>query len=382
MEILYIDCSCGISGHKLVGALLDLIDDADYLLTELKKLNLESCFLQVERKTKQGISANVVEISLDEDGGQLYQYDTIIKLLDHSDFNDTIKKLAIQIFNRMAKAKSQLSDVAVKQLEFKKNNILESLILIVAVAILIDKINPDKIISSVVNDGCGFENTGESFLPIPLPLTTQIFADSSVILQQIAVKEKLVTSTGAAIISELTDCFQPMPAMKINQTGWGFGNQTVKILDMVKVSLGSVVQNNDEIIVLETNIDDTTSEVLGYTSQLLFEHGALDVFFTPIYMKKNRPAYRLSVACKEEKLETMQNIIFKETTTIGMRYRREQRKILSRKQVFIDSPYGKVMAKEVIFDGQKFVYPEFEDVKRVAQATGLAFKDIYRSLVK
>ena len=382
MEILYIDCSCGISGHKLVGALLDLIDDADYLLTELKKLNLESCFLQVERKTKQGISANVVEISLDEDGGQLYQYDTIIKLLDHSDFNDTIKKLAIQILNRMAKAKSQLSDVAVKQLEFKKNNILESLILIVAVAILIDKINPDKIISSVVNDGCGFENTGESFLPIPLPLTTQIFADSSVILQQIAVKEKLVTSTGAAIISELTDCFQPMPAMKINQTGWGFGNQTVKILDMVKVSLGSVVQNNDEIIVLETNIDDTTSEVLGYTSQLLFEHGALDVFFTPIYMKKNRPAYRLSVACKEEKLETMQNIIFKETTTIGMRYRREQRKILSRKQVFIDSPYGKVMAKEVIFDGQKFVYPEFEDVKRVAQATGLAFKDIYRSLVK
>lgn len=382
MEILYIDCSCGISGHKLVGALLDLIDDADYLLAELKKLNLDDCFLQVERKTKQGISANVVEISLDEDGGQLYQYDTIIKLLDHSDFNDTIKKLAIQIFNRMAKAKSQLSDVAVKQLEFKKNNILESLILIVAVAILIDKINPDKIISSVVNDGCGFENTGESFLPIPLPLTTQIFADSSVILQQIAVKEKLVTPTGAAIISELTDCFQPMPAMKINQTGWGFGNQTVKILDMVKVSLGSVVQNNDEIIVLETNIDDTTSEVLGYTSQLLFEHGALDVFFTPIYMKKNRPAYRLSVACKEEKLETMQNIIFKETTTIGMRYRREQRKILSRKQVFIDSPYGKVMAKEVIFDGQKFVYPEFEDVKRVAQATGLAFKDIYRSLVK
>lgn len=382
MEILYIDCSCGISGHKLVGALLDLIDDADYLLAELKKLNLDDCFLQVERKTKQGISANVVEISLDEDGGQLYQYDTIIKLLDHSDFNDTIKKLAIQIFNRMAKAKSQLSDVAVKQLEFKKNNILESLILIVAVAILIDKINPDKIISSVVNDGCGFENTGESFLPIPLPLTTQIFADSSVILQQIAVKGKLVTPTGAAIISELTDCFQPMPAMKINQTGWGFGNQTVKILDMVKVSLGSVVQNNDEIIVLETNIDDTTSEVLGYTSQLLFEHGALDVFFTPIYMKKNRPAYRLSVACKEEKLETMQNIIFKETTTIGMRYRREQRKILSRKQVFIDSPYGKVMAKEVIFDGQKFVYPEFEDVKRVAQATGLAFKDIYRSLVK
>ena len=382
MEILYIDCSCGISGHKLVGALLDLIDDADYLLAELKKLNLDDCFLQVERKTKQGISANVVEISLDEDGGQLYQYDTIIKLLDHSDFNDTNKKLAIQIFNRMAKAKSQLSDVAVKQLEFKKNNILESLILIVAVAILIDKINPDKIISSVVNDGCGFENTGESFLPIPLPLTTQIFADSSVILQQIAVKGKLVTPTGAAIISELTDCFQPMPAMKINQTGWGFGNQTVKILDMVKVSLGSVVQNNDEIIVLETNIDDTTSEVLGYTSQLLFEHGALDVFFTPIYMKKNRPAYRLSVACKEEKLETMQNIIFKETTTIGMRYRREQRKILSRKQVFIDSPYGKVMAKEVIFDGQKFVYPEFEDVKRVAQATGLAFKDIYRSLVK
>lgn len=382
MEILYIDCSCGISGHKLVGALLDLIDDADYLLAELKKLNLDDCFLQVERKTKQGISANVVEISLDEDGGQLYQYDTIIKLLDHSDFNDTIKKLAIQIFNRMAKAKSQLSDVAVKQLEFKKNNILESLILIVAVAILIDKINPDKIISSVVNDGCGFENTGESFLPIPLPLTTQIFADSSVILQQIAVKGKLVTPTGAAIISELTDCFQPMPAMKINQTGWGFGNQTVKILDMVKVSLGSVVQNNDEIIVLETNIDDTTSEVLGYTSQLLFEHGALDVFFTPIYMKKNRPAYRLSVACKEEKLETMQNIIFKETTTIGMRYRREQRKLLSRKQVFIDSPYGKVMAKEVIFDGQKFVYPEFEDVKRVAQATGLAFKDIYRSLVK
>ena len=166
--------------------------------------------------------------------------------------------------------------------------------------------------------------------------------------------------------------------MKVNKIGWGCGSKELKIPNVLKVSLGQIDAKQDEIIVIETNIDDATGEILGYTSEQLFASGALDVFFTPIFMKKNRPAYRLTVACQEEKLELLQKIIFKQTTTIGLRYRREQRRVLERKQVELDSPYGKVLAKEVIFDGQTYVYPEYESVKKIADEHDLAIKEVYQ----
>lgn len=135
---------------------------------------------------------------------------------------------------------------------------------------------------------------------------------------------------------------------------------------------------DNTVCVMETNIDDSSGEILGFTSEKLFEQGALDVFFTPIFMKKNRPAYRLTVVCKKDDMEKLQNIIFRETTTIGIRYRFEERKVLERKETEIDTKYGKLKVKEVVNNGEKYVYPEFESVKKLAKENSIPLKELYK----
>ncbi len=174
--------------------------------------------------------------------------------------------------------------------------------------------------------------------------------------------------------------------MNIEKIGWGAGYKDLKIPNVLKVYLGesdlsgkeNTLNNKDEIAVMETNIDDTSGEILGYTEDKLFKNGALDVFFTPIFMKKNRPAYRLTVACKKEDMEKLQSIIFRETTTIGIRYRFEKRTVLERKIVDIDTKYGVIKAKEVIHNGEKNIYPEYESIKEIAEKNNIPLKDLYK----
>ena len=147
---------------------------------------------------------------------------------------------------------------------------------------------------------------------------------------------------------------------------------------MLKVYYGEMEKPNENIVVMETNIDDCGSEILGYTQELLFQKGALDVFFTPIYMKKNRPAYRMTVVCKKEDMKELQKIIFRETTTIGIRYRHEYRAVLKRKLDEIDTEYGKIKVKKVENDGEGYVYPEYESIKKIAMEKGIPLKKLYK----
>ena len=228
-------------------------------------------------------------------------------------------------------------------------------------------------------------------MSVPVPATSQIFANSNVKFRQIDIDTELVTPTGAAIIAELSEDFINLPPMKVEKIGWGAGYKDLKIPNVLKVYLGdSQVEDKDitnkditdikkgsDIIVMETNIDDCSGEILGYTEELLFKNGALDVFFTPIFMKKNRPAYRLSVTCKQEDLKKMQNIIFKQTTTIGIRYRKEYRTVLKREEVEIETKYGKIKAKKVENNGEKYIYPEYESIKEIAEKNNIPIKELY-----
>ena len=168
---------------------------------------------------------------------------------------------------------------------------------------------------------------------MPVPATSEIFAHSHVLSRQIDIDTELVTPTGAAIIAELAESFGPMPTLDVKKIGWGCGSKDLMIPNVLKVSLGIKENDTDDIIVMETNIDDCSSELLSFTMEQLLKNQALDVFFTPIYMKKNRPAYCLTVLCHEEHMKNLQNIIFKNTTTIGIRYHYEKRTILNRKQI-------------------------------------------------
>ncbi len=174
-----------------------------------------------------------------------------------------------------------------------------------------------------------------------------------------------------------------MPAMNVQRIGWGCGTKNLRIPNVLKVTMGEIKEeDHDQVIVIETNIDDCTGEVLSYTMERLFTAGALDVFFTPIFMKKNRPAYRLTITCQEENIETMRNILFKETTTIGMRYRQEKRFVLNRQIKEVDTPYGKVHMKCCEHQGVTYEYPEFEDLKKIALETNLSIQDIIKSINK
>lgn len=397
MKTLYFDCSSGISGNMTLGALLDIVGDDKILLTELKKLNIQGYKIEISPKIKNGVTGKYVDVILENNDhnhseNEEHHHDAsehhhhhehrnlndIYSIIDNSSIEDKSKELAKRIFKRVAKAESKVHNKPIEEVHFHEVGAIDSIIDICGTAILINKINPDKIISSIVNDGYGFIECAHGTISVPVPATSEIFADSKVKFRQIDIDTELVTPTGAAIIAELATEFTTLPAMVTEKIGWGAGSKDLKIPNILKVYYGEMENNNENFVVMETNIDDCGGEILGYAEEKLFKNGALDVFYTPIFMKKNRPAYRLTVACKKEDMFKLQNIIFQETTTIGIRYRFESRTELAREFVEVDTKYGKIKAKKVINNGESYIYPEYESIKEVAQKYNIPIKELYK----
>ena len=283
---------------------------------------------------------------------------------------------------RVALAESKVHNETLENVHFHEVGAIDSIVDIVGTAILITHLSPDKIYSSVVNDGYGFIECAHGTISVPAPATSEIFAASQVLSRQIDIDTELVTPTGAAIIAELSESFGIMPIMNVQKIGWGCGSKDLKIPNVLKVSLGTIETTKDEVVVMETNIDDCSGEILGYTMEALFDEGSLDVFYTPIYMKKNRPAYRLTVVCHEKDMENLQKIIFKNTTTIGMRYRYENRTVLDRKMITVKTKYGEIKAKKVSYDDEVYIYPEYEDMKSLAKQYHISIKELYNEFKK
>ncbi len=425
MNTLYFDCASGISGNMVLGALLDIVEDENYLQEELKKLKVDGYKIEISKKVKNGITGTYVDVVVDgkdeyghihnleghhehenkheheHDGHHHHEHRNlkdVNEIIDNSSLKENVKDLAKKIFLRVAKAESKVHNKPLEEVHFHEVGAIDSIIDIVGTAILIDKINPDKIISSIVNDGYGFIECAHGTMAVPVPATSEIFASANVKFRQIDIDTELVTPTGAAIISELAEEFTTLPTMTIEKIGWGAGYKDLKIPNVLKVYYGKVestgsdfvtMENKEtdfiatgnldaDFVVMETNIDDCNGEILGYTQELLFKNGALDVFYTPIFMKKNRPAYRLTVSCKKKDMFKLQNIIFKETTTIGIRYRFEYRTVLNREIIELDTKYGKIKAKKVTSDGENYVYPEFESIKEVAEKNNISLKELYK----
>ena len=388
MKTLYFDCSSGISGNMTLGALLEIVGDNNYLLEELKKLNVDGYRIEISNKVKNGITGKYVDVILEDDEHEHHQehehqhahrnLNDVNEIIDNSSIDDKSKELAKRIFLRVAKAESKVHNKPLEEVHFHEIGAIDSIVDILGTAILINKINPDKIMSSIVNDGYGFIECAHGTMSVPVPATSEIFASSNVKFRQIDVDTELVTPTGAAIIAELAEEFTTLPAMVTEKIGWGAGYKDLKIPNILKVYYGEMEQQSENFVVMETNVDDCSGEVLAYTSEKLFENGALDVFYTPIFMKKGRPAYRLSVACRKEDMFKLQNIMFKETTTIGIRYRFESRTELGREMVEIDTKYRKLKAKKVTNDGETYVYPEYESLKEIAKKSNIPLKELYK----
>lgn len=402
MKALYFDCSSGISGNMTLGALLELCDDPHYLENELNKLNVDGYHIHISSQKKNGITATYVDVHLEHEHHHerhehhhehhhvhehnhhhehrnLYDVNQII---DQSDIDEEAKDLAKRIFLRVAQAESKVHNETLENVHFHEVGAIDSIVDIVGTAILITYLKPDVIYSSIVNDGYGFIECAHGTISVPVPATCEIFANSQALTRQIDIDTELVTPTGAAIISELASQFGVQPTMNIQKIGWGCGSKELKIPNVLKVIMGEMKETDKEIIVVETNIDDCTSEILSYTMERLLEQGALDVFFTPIYMKKNRPAYCLTILCLEKDLDIIKDVLFQETTTIGIRYRQEQRLTLKREVIKKETVFGFIQMKEVVYNGQTYLYPEYEDMKRIAREKNIAIKEVYKEMMK
>ena len=309
----------------------------------------------------------------------------VFEIIDKSEINENAKDLAKRIFMRVAKAESKVHNEPLDKVHFHEVGAIDSIVDIIGTAICIDILKPDRIFASVVNDGHGFIMCQHGQIPVPVPATAQIFADSDVVSRQIDIDTELVTPTGAAIIAELAESYGTMPAMSVEKIGYGAGKKDIKIPNVLRVSMGEMAEevndeevNDEEVVILETNVDDSTGEIMGYTLDRIFEAGARDAFYSPIFMKKSRPAYKLTVICDEKNRDAIETIIFRETTTIGIRRRIETRTCLERTYGTVDTKYGKLDVKKVYRDGVESVYPEYESAKKLAMENKVALKEIYK----
>lgn len=406
-KILYFDCSSGISGDMTLGALLDLGLDRELFLEELKKLHLEGYEIEFEKTQRNAITATHVMVKLkDHEHGCDYSHEQshdhshdhahehshehrhfldIKEMISESELSDEVKDLALRIFTRVARAEAKVHQKPLEEVQFHEVGAVDSIVDIVGCAILINMLRPDEIHASVIQDGHGFIMCQHGMLSVPVPAVSEIFAESGVKMRQIDVDTELVTPTGAAIIAELASSFGIMGEMRIDRIGWGAGTKILKIPNLLKVYLGSRQEEvftgtqTDEVMVMSTNLDDCTGEMLGYAMEVLFEAGALDVFYTPIYMKKNRPAWRLTVLAREEDADKMEKLIFQHTTTIGIRRHREERVKLKREEGKAQTPFGELKVKKVLVGEEMRCYPEYESAVSLAKANGETLWGIYKS---
>ncbi|MDR0700374.1 MAG: nickel pincer cofactor biosynthesis protein LarC [Tannerella sp.] len=406
MNILYFDCFAGISGDMTLSALLDLGVDFELLTGELEKLHMDGWELKLSEVSKHGIGAKHVDVivkkqahSHSHKGMHLFNHHhhthlhahrtmaDITHIIDKSGISAKAKYLAKRIFIRLAIAEAKIHGSTPDEVHFHEVGAVDSIIDIVGTAICIDMLAPDKICASILHDGHGFVECQHGTIPVPVPAVTEVLAARGAGFKQLDVDGELMTPTGAAIIAEVAESFGPMPEMKIVKTGYGSGTKDFSIPNLLRIVQGEPVvektpEQQDTVTVIETNIDDTTPEILGYVMERLLEAGARDVFFSPVYMKKCRPATRISVLCDEADIAAAEQILFSETSTIGLRKYRVERICLPRKAVTVSTPYGEIRAKETLYgegDGVR-ISVEYEDARRIAREKGIPLQDVYRAV--
>jgi uncharacterized protein (TIGR00299 family) protein len=396
MKILYFDCFSGISGDMTLSALLDLGIDKELLTGELEKLGIAGWEFAVSDVSKHGIGAKHVDVLLEDEehhhhpkwfhrhhGEHHHHHRTmsdITCIIDESGISGTAKELSKRIFMRLAIAEAKIHGTTPEEVHFHEVGAVDSIIDIVGVAICIDMLSPDKIYSSVLHDGHGFVKCQHGTIPVPVPAVTEVLANRGVSFKQLDIESEMMTPTGVAIIAELAENFGQMPEMKITKTGYGAGKKDFPIPNILRVVLGESTEEVDtgSITVIETNIDDSTPEIMGYVMEKLFEAGAKDVFFTPIYMKKCRPATMLSVLCDDTKVAEMEHILFSETSTIGLRKHPVARTCLLRKAVTVLTPYGDVKAKETVYGATTRISIEYDDACRLAKEKNVPLQTIIK----
>ncbi len=383
MKIAYFDCFAGISGDMILAALIDAGLNINQLKKELNKLSLPPYEFKTSRVKKNGIGGANVEV-VGKEEGRARGFEEILRIINKSGLDKDVKEKAKQIFNRLAAAEAKIHRKRGGDIHFHELGGLDTIIDVVGALTGIKLLKIEKIYSSPLHLGSGFVKCQHGILPVPAPATLELLKDIPVYGRDI--EAELVTPTGAVLITSLASNFGEIPSMKIEKIGYGAGNGNLSIPNLLRVFIGDVkelIYKEDKVYLVETNIDDMNPLVYGYLMDTLFQKGALDVWFTPIQMKKNRPAITLSFLGEERNLEDLCETIFRETTTIGVRFSQVKRKCLKREERIVKTKYGKIKAKIAMLGRVvKQISPDYDECRKLAEKLDIPFKDIYEEAKK
>lgn len=434
---LYLDCGSGISGDMFVAAMIDLGADPDALEKALDSLPADGFFVEISRVKKAGIDCCDFHVHLDDDcenhdhdmdylygnltlaagsgcscheesdreehhchcheeghDGEAHHccrqgkdhhhthrgLTEILPMIDACDMTETAKALARKIFRIIGEAEAKAHDLPLDKVHFHEVGALDSIVDVVAAAVTFDSLHIKEVIVPKLTEGTGTVRCRHGVMPVPVPATVNIVSAYKIPMELTGAKGEYVTPTGAAIAAAISTSHQLPPSFVIKKAGLGAGKRACTdrsgILRAFLIQ-GEENEGRDKVVKLETDIDDCSGEVLGYVMKKLFKAGAKDVHYAPIFMKKNRPAWELTVICKEDQVEALEQIIFTETTTIGIREYPLMRSILDREEKEVETVYGKAAVKQVTFRDMTRAYPEYDTVKKLAKRNKVPFMDVF-----
>lgn len=384
MKILYYDCFSGISGDMNLGAMIDLGIDTEWLRRELGKLNLEGWELLAEKDQRHGISGTRVTVVQKKHEHFHRHLADIEKIIAESSLSQQVRKTATDIFRVIGEAEAKVHNVPIDKIHFHEVGAIDSIIDITGAAICYHHLAPDAVISSPVELGGGMVRCDHGMLPVPAPATAEIIRNLTV--RYNGVDFEATTPTGAAILTVLTaDSPEKLPLVRTLKTGYGIGHKkhpsVPNILRVSMVETENQPVSGHEAILIECNIDDMNPEIYSHVSEKLFASGAADVYLTEIIMKKGRPGIILSVICEKGLESSIRETIFRETTTIGIRSVIFQKNTLERKNVVIDTEYGKVSFKLSYFEGKVVsAKPESDQCREIALRLGIPLREVISRL--
>ena len=383
-KTLYLECRSGISGDMTVAALIDLGATEENLRHTLAQLPLDGYEIRIGRVQKSGLDACDFDVILEEEKGAHVHHAhvhrtwrDIEQMLAGAGLKPRVLELSKQMFRIVAEAEGKVHGRPADEVHFHEVGAVDSIVDIVSTAACMEELNIDKVVTSHIWEGQGHVRCQHGILPVPVPAVLQIAASHGLTLRQTEQQGEMVTPTGAAIAA-LSEGKKP-EKFKIEKVGLGAGKKEFPKANVLRAMLIKEERQPEERLwMLESNIDDCSGEVMGYCLECLLEAGARDAFFVPIYMKKNRPAYQISVLCNEEQIEKMNAILFRETTTIGVRRFPVEREVLERRIEEVTTPYGQAKVKVCLLEGKEMHYPEYESVKKLAKEQGMAYGDAYQ----
>lgn len=378
MKTLYFDCFAGASGDMILGALVDAGADQRELLDQLRLLKVSGYEVSFGRENRAGLSATRAYVHAPETRVHRHLSD-VVKIIRGSALDDEVRNLAVQIFTRLAEAEAVVHNISVERVHFHEVGALDAIIDVVGACVGFKLLGIGRFVSSPLHLGSGTVEMAHGRFPVPPPAVALLLRDAPVYATD--VPGELVTPTGAAIISTVCDQYGPLPPMRLVSTGYGAGSRDLgrfpNALRILVGEAGAEDRSLESLVMIESNIDDMSPQIFGHVMSRAFELGALDCFFTPVQMKKNRPGVLLSILCNDANRDALCEMVFAETTTLGVRFSDVTRRSLRREILRVETRYGPIDVKRAALGGGSLrVTPEYEQCLSAARTAGVSLLEV------